>query len=433
MLRPILILLALLAAAALLLALAAAEPARLVDSEAAIAGRAVENGASLYRSYCAGCHGAAGRGIPGLAPALNHPDYFQRRLAEVGYPGTLRSYTEAAIAAGRPVNQGQYSAIMPAWGQGYGGALRPDEIRDLASFILGWGDAFAETASSAAATPSTQPAPAAVERGKAVFYGPAGCLGCHGEPGSGGVSGPDMAGIARRAAQQIPGLNAEQAIRQSILAPGAWISSGCRSQTCPDLMPRDYASRLRQTDLDALVAYLLTLHEGGPEIAPPTASQPVASAGLATPTPVPTLRPPNGDRAEGKRLFEQECAPCHGERGQGAWASSLAQVYASIDPFQFVRAVMEQGIVGATMPAWGEQYGGRLNEQQLDDIAAYVAGLPDELPRAAGPSPELPEKRSVNYLGSALLLALLAGIPALLLWSDHKDRMPRVTMFRRRQ
>lgn len=418
MLRSILILLALLAVAALLVALAAAEPARMAEREAAIAGRAVENGASLYRSYCAGCHGAAGGGIPGLAPALNHPDFFERRLAEVGYPGTLRSYIEAAIAAGRPVNQGQYSAIMPAWGQAYGGALRPDEMRDLASFILRWGDAFEHTTAPA---PSTPPASPAAERGKAVFYGPAGCLGCHGEPGSGGVSGPDMAGIARRAAGQVPGLSAEQVIRQSILAPGAMISSGCRSQTCPDLMPRDYASRLRQADLDALVGYLLTLSEGGPDRAQPTPATPAGGGTTGEATPVPTMRPPAGDESRGQELFAQECAPCHGERGQGAWASSLAPAFASIDPFQYVRAAMEQGIPGATMPAWGQRYGGRLDDQQLDDIAAYVAGWQDE-PAAMPSLAAQPSRRPVVYVGAVLLLVLLAGIPALLLLRDRRDR-----------
>jgi mono/diheme cytochrome c family protein len=382
------------------------------DSQAAIAGRAVENGASHYRTYCAGCHGAAGGGIPGLAPALNHPDYFQRRLAEVGYPGTLRSYTEAAIAAGRPVNQGQYSAIMPAWGQAYGGALRPDEIGDLASFLLHWGDAF-----EAPAAPSGQPASAAVERGKAVFYGPAGCLGCHGEPGSGGVSGPDMAGIARRAAGQIPGLSAEQVIRQSILAPGAMISSGCRSATCPDLMPRNYATRLRQADLDALVGYLLTLHEGGPQVQPPATATLPAQSGAAPAAP----RPIQGDLDQGRALFEQECAPCHGQRGQGAWASSLAPAFASIDPFNYVRAAMEQGIPGTTMPAWGERYGGRLSDQQLDDIAAYVAGWPNDAAVGAASTPPQPTQSASPLLAGVLLLGLLGGGAALLVLRDRAD------------
>lgn len=416
-----LILLALLALAALLLALAWREPARMASRAAAIDAAAVENGAHLYRSHCAGCHGAAGLGIPGLAPALNHPDYFQRRLAEVGYPGDLRAYTEAAIAAGRPVNQGQYGAIMPAWSQAYGGALRPDEIRDLASFILQWEQGVAPA--NVAPAPAQPAASAAVQRGKAVFFGPIGCLGCHGEPGSGGVSGPDLAGIAHRAASQIPGLTAEQVIRQSILAPGALVSAGCRSATCPDLMPRDYSTRLHQADLDALVAYLLTLDEGGPVIPRPEARPASALLPGAVATPVPTLRPPAGDRAVGKTLYAQECAPCHGPTGEGAWAGSLASVFNSVEPWQYVRAAMEQGIPGVTMPAWGQRAGGVLDDQQLDAIAAYIAGWPEERvaaparPDAARPAPSL---APLGLLGLAMLLA---G-PALLAAARREKKIP---------
>ncbi len=380
--RAILILLTLLAIAALLLALAWREPARMMDDEAAIAARAVENGAGQYRDYCAGCHGVAGRGIPGLAPALNHPDFFQRRLAEVGYPGALRSYIEGAVAAGRPVNQGQYSAIMPAWGQAYGGSLRADEVRDIASFILHWEAATPEVDSAPTPAPPTPPASVAIERGKA-------------------------------------GLSAEQVIRQSILAPGAMISAGCRSQTCPDLMPRDYVARLRQADVDALVGYLMTLHDGGPEIAQPTLPPPAVIAALATKTPVPTLRPPNGDRTQGKELFERECAPCHGASGEGGWASSLDAVFASIDPYQYVRAAMEQGIPSTTMPAWGVSYAGRLSDEQLDDVAAYVAGWPKQsaMPTGAAlPSETASSAAAVGLLllalalGGVVLLALAAGV-----------------------
>jgi mono/diheme cytochrome c family protein len=416
-----LILLALLALAALLLALAWREPARMASRAAAIDAAAAENGAHLYRSHCAGCHGAAGLGIPGLAPALNHPDYFQRRLAEVGYPGDLRAYTEAAIAAGRPVNQGQYGAIMPAWSQAYGGALRPDEIRDLASFILQWEQGVAPA--NVAPAPAQPAASAAVQRGKAVFFGPIGCLGCHGEPGSGGVSGPDLAGIARRAASQVPGLTAEQVIRQSILAPGALISAGCRSATCPDLMPRDYSTRLRQAELDALVAYLLTLDAGGPVIQPPEASAASAALPAAAATPVPTLRPPAGDRALGKTLYAQECAPCHGPTGEGAWAGSLASVFNSVEPWQYVRAAMEQGIPGVTMPAWGQRAGGVLDDQQLDAIAAYIAGWPEERMSVQATAAESGSVSSPAVVGLWFVGLLVLG-PALLAAAQREKKKP---------
>ncbi len=375
--------LALLAVAAILLALAWREPARMDSAETGISARAVASGATKYRDYCAGCHGVAGLGIPGLAPALNSPDFFARRLDEIGYAGSMRSYIEATVATGRPVSQNQYGAIMPAWSRAYGGSLRDDEIRDIASFILNWDTTSANNSRASAATetpllPPTQEVSVSVERGKAVFYGPAGCLGCHGVPGQGGASGPDMAGIAQRAVLQAPGLTAEQVIRQSILAPGAVIASGCQSETCPDIMPRDYSTRLRQTELDALVGYLLTLKDGGPVIDTPTPTEIGERAVILTVTPIPTVRPPRGNPDQGRVLFDENCAPCHGDRGKGQSASSLAAVFASIDPYQYVRAAMDQGVPGTTMPAWGKDAGGHLSDEQLDDIAAYVAGWAKE-------------------------------------------------------
>ncbi len=416
--------LALLAVAAILLALAWGESTRMEDTEAGISARAVENGAMKYQDYCAGCHGVAGLGIPGLAPALNSPDFFTRRLAEIGYPGSLRSYIEAMVATGRPVSQNQYGAIMPAWSRDYGGSLRDDEIRDIASFILKWDTTTTGGGESAATVtpPPAQASSASVEKGRAIFYGPAGCLGCHGAPGRGGASGPDMAGIARRAAIEIPGLTAEQVIRQSILAPGAVIASGCPTETCPDIMPRDYGTRLRQADLDVLVRYLLTLEEGGPEISGESATPTEGGEGASLPTitPIPTLRPPSGDPDNGRVLYDENCAPCHGGRGQGQSASSLAAVFASIDPYQYVRAAMEQGVPGTTMPAWGKRAGGRLSDEQLDDIAAYVASWAQERQSSPVQNGEGSAGNSTALYAALLFLSLAVGGPAVLFLAQRR-------------
>jgi hypothetical protein len=49
-------------------------------------------------------------------------------------------------------------------------------------------------------------------------------------------------------------MSAEEYIRQSILDPGAFVVPGYQ-----DSMPRDLGRDLSPTDLDALVAYLLSL------------------------------------------------------------------------------------------------------------------------------------------------------------------------------
>ena len=111
---------------------------RLSEREANFAGRSIENGAKLFETNCIGCHGVQGQGIPGVAPALNSANFFDGRLQEVGYAGTLQSSIKLTIASGRPVGSGNYSAVMPTWGEEYGGPLRPDQVRDLADFILNW-------------------------------------------------------------------------------------------------------------------------------------------------------------------------------------------------------------------------------------------------------------------------------------------------------
>ena len=239
------------------------EPQRMATAERSFSGRAVENGAAIYRDACAGCHGVAGQGVAGVAPALNSVDFFTQRLAEVGYAGSLASYVESTVAAGRPVSTGQYSTTMPAWASQYGGYLRPDEVRDVAAFVLNWEDeALGLDPSLAVVTPTPLPGLAAgaspVDLGRAV-YTAAGCGGCHGQDGNPAISGPDLAGIAEFGAERMPDLTAEEYIRLSIVAPSAFLAPECPTGACPDIMPRDYGDRLTQEQLDALVRYLLIL------------------------------------------------------------------------------------------------------------------------------------------------------------------------------
>ena len=246
-----------------LLWLALRETDRMAASEISFASRAVENGAAIYRDACAGCHGVAGQGVAGVAPALNSADFFTRRLAEVGYAGSLASYVQSTVAAGRPVSPGQYSTTMPAWARQYGGYLRPDEVRDVAAFVLNWEDeALGLDPLLAVVTPTPLPGLAGgaspVDFGRAVFSA-AGCGGCHGQDGNPAISGPDLSGIAAAATDRMPDLTAEEYIRLSIVAPSAFLAPECPTGACPDIMPKDYGETLSQAQLDALVRYLLSL------------------------------------------------------------------------------------------------------------------------------------------------------------------------------
>ncbi len=81
------------------------------------------DGATLYGSFCAACHGASGQGMryPGMPPfpAIGNPDFLALASDE---------FLAATIHGGRPGRR------MPAWGEKEGG-LRPDEITQVMSHL----------------------------------------------------------------------------------------------------------------------------------------------------------------------------------------------------------------------------------------------------------------------------------------------------------
>jgi len=96
--------LALLATVALLVFQWWIEEPRMAAQTASWEGRTIENGAALYSANCASCHGPDGKGLPGVAPALQSRYFFTNRLNDVGFTGTLEDYIAGTVAAGRPSN-----------------------------------------------------------------------------------------------------------------------------------------------------------------------------------------------------------------------------------------------------------------------------------------------------------------------------------------
>ncbi len=96
--------------------------------------------------------------------------------------------------------------------------------------------------------------------GKDLFYENslgtnAGCRICHSmEPGV-RLVGPSLAGVATRAATRIPGMSAEEYLRQSIVNPDAYVVEGYpKGQMVPNL-----GAILSEEQIDDLVAFLMTL------------------------------------------------------------------------------------------------------------------------------------------------------------------------------
>lgn len=93
-------------------------------------------------------------------------------------------------------------------------------------------------------------------RGKQIFQtgGTSGipCATCHTLDGS-KLVGPSLKGISTRAATRVPGLSAQDYIRQSIDNPSAYMVPDYSDQ-----MYKKYADTLSKQDLDDVVAYLMT-------------------------------------------------------------------------------------------------------------------------------------------------------------------------------
>jgi cytochrome c2 len=83
----------------------------------------------------------------------------------------------------------------------------------------------------------------------------AGCRICHSLEPEVVLVGPSFAGIATRAATRVPGLSAEDYLRQSILEPNAYVVEGFPAGQ----MLQNFGDLLTEEDIDNLVAFLLTL------------------------------------------------------------------------------------------------------------------------------------------------------------------------------
>lgn len=132
------------------------------------------DGATLYGTFCAACHGPQGQGIryAGMSvfPAIGNPDFLALASDE---------FLRQTIHSGRPGRR------MPAWGEKTGG-LRPSEIETLVGFVRGLGGG---------AAPGPDPRPGRWAAGEpelgARLYA-ANCASCHGERGQGN-EGPALA------------------------------------------------------------------------------------------------------------------------------------------------------------------------------------------------------------------------------------------------
>ncbi|MFZ4661814.1 MAG: c-type cytochrome [Caldilineaceae bacterium] len=260
-------------------------------------GRSVEKGAELFYNNCANCHGADGKGLPNVAPALHSKYFFTQRIVDVGWAGSLYDFVELTIAGGRPSKVGtQWAQMMPTWSRHYGGPLRDDQVLHLTSFVINWeADALTQTAEEdpfqcfrnaptkaregdkspdalgikscladgtalmpGAPPPTPTPAVATGPRPPQQLFTAMGCAGCHQlaqaqSDDNIGQPGPHMGNLPETAGQRVPGEDATTYVYNSIVNPNAFVNAGYVG----GIMPGNFKDQMSEEEINSLVAWLL--------------------------------------------------------------------------------------------------------------------------------------------------------------------------------
>lgn len=117
------------------------------------------------------------------------------------------------------------------------------------------GSTVTQPTTTTSMTTTTSSSGGNVAAGKTVFNGASGCAGCHtfGPAGSTGTTGPDLATALAKDATADGNMALAAFIKQSITDPGAYIASGYY-----DVMPHTFGTSLTKTQIDDLVAFILS-------------------------------------------------------------------------------------------------------------------------------------------------------------------------------
>jgi len=199
--------------------------------------------------------------------------------------------------------------------------------------------------------------------------------------------------------------------------PRADIGTTIRRGVSGSPMPawsRAYGGPLTEVEIDSIVAYILRWQSGAFE-----EFTPIQTATSRPPiTPVPEVK---GDPNRGAILFDENCAVCHGPNGEGRIGATLAKDWPSVRPDLTIRATIARG-AGDQMPAWSQEFGGPLSDDQIDDIVAFIQTLPEQ-EGVSVPTPEVLGGETSIFSGwfgvviGILIFGILIGIA---IWSQRE-------------
>jgi len=239
--------------------------------------------------------------------------------------------------------------------------------------------------------------PAQLEEGARLYA--ENCAVCHGADGQGR--------IGATLAKDWPSIRPDLTIR-------ATIERGIDNSPMP-AWGQANGGPLSETQIDALVAYILTWGNNGPLQPAPTISY--------APRPVVTP-PPNvvGDPNNGGVLFDQNCVVCHGADGEGRVGATLAKSWASIRPDLSIKNAIAAGIENSPMPAWDQANGGPLTEAEVNDLVAFILTLPVVQSVAGAPTPAPVSGNFPGWSAVLFTIVLFGLVVVLAVWLQTRSR-----------
>ncbi len=214
------------------------------------------------------------------------------------------------------------------------------------------------------------------------------CAVCHGTDGEGRVG----ATLSKDWPSIRPDLLTKDTIEKGV--PGSLMPAWGQTNGGP----------LSDEEIEAVVYYILSWQTGGaPEITPvlTSTSRPPVS-------PVPGVE---GDPNQGGVLYDQNCAVCHGENGEGRIGATLAQAWPSIRPDLTIKSTIERGVDGSVMPAWSQVNGGPLKESEIENLVAFLLSWDaDEAAEGAEQPTSTPETESPFSGLAGVVFAVVAFV-----------------------
>jgi len=213
------------------------------------------------------------------------------------------------------------------------------------------------------------------------------CAVCHGPSGEGRVG----ATLAKDWPSIRPDLRVKTVIQEGV--PGspmlAW--------------SEEHGGPLSEEEIDALTFYILSWETGG-------ARPPVPTPVVTPPPPITPVPDVEGDPNRGAVLYGENCAVCHGPRGEGRVGATLAKDWPAIRADLRVKTVIEEGVPGSPMPAWSQAHGGPLTDEQINDIVAFAISLEPPAQAEVAPTPTPVPSIFSGPLGVLVLVVVLVAL-----------------------